>query len=414
MNQPAQTNQQGGANTAGQQKSGPQAVALAMFALLLVAYVLMSADRYLVTALGTDIQKALGLTGPQRGTLTTIFTLGLGIAGLPAGWLIARSSRKTVLLSGIVIFSVATALASVAGGFGNMFACLVLQGIGMAMLATSMFSLASSYFANNRIAAVGAVNVCFGLGAIVGGKIIGPLKVSHDSWQYPMQAFAVFGIILAVLIAILVRPWFSETQHAAHHNEGTGGADSLKNRNTIILIVLSVIYGLNVYGFIGSYPTFLRLTENYDIASAGSMIAWFGFGSLLSIFGGMLGDKFSVKWVLILFSLAGVVLGVCLYLPGLSVAQRQALAFTYGIVGPAVIYTNLAGAHIKSLRRSLSRLGSSMFVTSIYAGAACGGFLMSYLAEKFSWQQAAYIQMSVLTLIGAVLALGLRTNEMSK
>ena len=411
MNQPSPQNAQA---AAAPQQNGSRGAAFAMFGLLLIAYVLMSADRYLVSAFGKQIQEALSLSGPQRGTLTTIFTLGLGIAGLPAGWLIARSSRKTVLMTGIVIFSLATALATVAGGFGSMFGSLVLQGIGMAMLATSMFSLASSYFAKNRVAAVGAVNVCFGLGAIVAPIIISFLAASSKTWQETMQTFAAFGIVLVVLIALTVRPWFSETQHAAHYNEGTGGADTLKNRNTIILAVLSVIYGLNVYGFIGSYPTFLQKAEGYDLPGAITMIKFFGYGSLLSIFGGMLGDKFSPKWVIIIFSVLAIVLGDFLFRPGLSVSAHKWLAFSYGFVGPAVLYTNLAGAHIKSLRRNLSRLGSSMFVSSIYAGAACGGFLMSYLAERFSWQQAANIQMSLLTLIGAVLALGLRTSEMSK
>ena len=66
------------------QASETRTMALAMFCLLLVSYTLMSADRYLISMLGTDIRAALGLTLPQMGALTTMFTLGIGIAGLPA------------------------------------------------------------------------------------------------------------------------------------------------------------------------------------------------------------------------------------------------------------------------------------------------------------------------------------------
>jgi predicted MFS family arabinose efflux permease len=66
--------------------------ALAMFALLLVAYTLMAADRYLISMLGTDIREALNLSLPQMGTLTTTLTLGIAIAGLPSAALIARTS----------------------------------------------------------------------------------------------------------------------------------------------------------------------------------------------------------------------------------------------------------------------------------------------------------------------------------
>ena len=41
-----------------------------------------------------------------------------------------------------------------------------------------------------------------------------------------------------------------------------------------------------------------------------------------------------------------------------------------------MLYVNLAGYHVKALRRSLSSRGSGMFVTSLYGGAAFGGYLL--------------------------------------
>ena len=55
------------------------------------------------------------------------------------------------------------------------------------------------------------------------------------------------------------------------------------------------------------------------------------------------------------------------------------MALLVGIFGAAIVYTNLAGGHIKSLRRSLASKGSSMFVSSIYAGGALGGYMMGSL-----------------------------------
>src|SRR5258706_10839554 len=117
---------------------------LAMFGLLLVSYTLMSADRYLISMLGPDIRSALSLSLPQMGALTTMFTLGIAIAGLPGGALIARSSRRTVLLLGVGLFSVATLLFTQATGFWSMFVFIVMQGAGMSFLATSMFALSAS------------------------------------------------------------------------------------------------------------------------------------------------------------------------------------------------------------------------------------------------------------------------------
>ena len=80
-------------------QSGARTAALAMFALLLLAYTLMSADRYLISMLGTDIRDALGLSLPQMGTLTTTFTLGIAIAGLPCGAAICNCCNRRCSLS---------------------------------------------------------------------------------------------------------------------------------------------------------------------------------------------------------------------------------------------------------------------------------------------------------------------------
>src|SRR5436190_11713318 len=196
------------AATAGQ--SGTRTAALTMFGLLLVSYTLMSADRYLINMLGTDIRKALNFSLPQMGALATMFTLGIALAGLPGGALIARTSRRTVLILGIGLFSVATLLFTQATGFVSMFVFIVMQGAGMSFLATSMFALSASYFSKTRVAAVGIVNVCFGLGSFLGPWAIGNIRTSTGQYQPPMIAFGLTGIVLVILTALVVRPWFTE------------------------------------------------------------------------------------------------------------------------------------------------------------------------------------------------------------
>src|SRR5436190_9098473 len=230
------------AATAGQ--SGTRTAALTMFGLLLVSYTLMSADRYLINMLGTDIRKALNFSLPQMGALATMFTLGIALAGLPGGALIARTSRRTVLILGVGLFSVATLLFTQATGFFSMFALIVMQGAGMSFLATSMFALSASYFWKTRVAAVGIVNVCFGLGSFLGPWAIGNLRSSTGTWQYPTVVFGLAGVGLAILAGLLVRSWFTDAKGAVARSEDTGGAGSLMNRNTLILSVLSVLYGL--------------------------------------------------------------------------------------------------------------------------------------------------------------------------
>ena len=389
------------------------AVAIAMFCVLLLSYVLMAADRYLFPVLAVDVRKDFGLTLSSAGLLSTIFTLGLGIGGLPTGYLLHRFSRKSVLLTGIAIFSAATALTTVSGGFWGLLFCLAAQGIGMAMLATSMFALAASYFARYRAAAIGSVNVCYGLGGFFGPIIATALLASYGTWHAPMIAFGAFGFVMIVAIVASVRSWFSEVVPSVKVRSDALGASSLANRNTVILTVLSMIHGLSMYGFLGQYPTFLRTSLNYDPKLAGFVVSFFGLGAVASIAGGWVGDRLSPRVSLSGSFLCVAVLGYLFFLPSLSALSREILTCIYGVVGSAVLYVNLAGYHVKALRASLASRGSGMFVTTLYGAAAFSGYLIAAIAGRVGWLTAGEIQMTLLCVIGAVLSLALRPSEMS-
>jgi MFS family permease len=294
-----------------------------------------------------------------------------------------------------------------------MLVCLAAQGIGMSMLATSIFSLAASYFAGYRSAAIGSVNFCYGIGGFLGPYLAGKLRQSYGSWHAPMIYFGIAGFVMVVVIAATVRPWFSETRRAVEVKADSGGAASLANRNTLILTVISLIHGLSMYGFLGLYPTFLRETLHYTPINAGKVIGFFGVGALASIPCGWIGDRYSPKLVLSGSLLSIAVLGYLFFQVSPTMLTREILTCIYGVTGSAVLYVNLAGYHVKALRRSLANRGSGMFVTSLYAGAAFGGYLLGGIVSHGGWQLAGEIQMSLLCIVGAVLALGLRPSEMS-
>jgi len=384
-----------------------------MYSVLLTAYALMAADRFLFPVLAPNVRQDFGFSLANTGLLSTIFTLGLGVGGLPTGYLLSRYSRKAVLLAGIVIFSGATALTAVATGFWTMLVCLAVTGIGMAMLATVMFTLSASYFHRNRSAAIGSVNLCYGIGAITGPILAGVLLTSYGSWRVPMVVFGLFGFVTVGAIVLTVRLWFTETQRAANARADQRGAPSLLNRNTVLLTVLSVIFGLILYGFLGLYPTFLREELQFEPRTAGFVMSFFGLGALASIAGGWLGDRFSPRSVLSVGFLCTAVLGYFFFHGSTTVAFHAILTCAYGVVGSAVLYVNLAGYHVKAVRAALTSRGSGMFVTSFYGASAVAGYLMGWIANQSGWVRAGEIQLSLFSLVAAALALALRPKDMS-
>jgi len=384
-----------------------------MYGVLLLAYSVNAADRQLFPLLAHDVRVQYGFSLSDTGLLTTIFTLGLAVAGLPTGYFLARFSRKTVLLFGIGIFSAGTALTVLARGFPDMLVYLAATGIGEAMQLTVMIAIAANYFVGYRAAAIGSMNVFFGIGAFSGPIVGGVLLASLRSWHAPMIAFGALGLAMIAVIAVSVRPWFSETRRAAQAKADVRGAPSLRNRNTVILTILSVIAGLVLYGFTGMYATYLREALHYTPKAAGFVQSFYGAGALLSIFGGWFGDRFPPRAVLSVsfFAIAG--LGYLCFHGSEAIAPHVILTFAYGAIGSGTIYVNLAGYHVKAVRSSLSSRASGMFVTSLYAAAAAAGFLMGGIATHAGWALAGEIQISLLSAVAGSLALTLRPDQMS-
>src|ERR1700722_9519845 len=82
-----------------------QRAAFAMFFVLLLSYVLNAIHRSMFSVLAIEVRDAMSLSLPQVGLASTMFTLGMGLAGIPTGYLLATMSRKAVVLLGLLIFS---------------------------------------------------------------------------------------------------------------------------------------------------------------------------------------------------------------------------------------------------------------------------------------------------------------------
>jgi DHA1 family inner membrane transport protein len=340
-------------------------------------------------------------------------TLGMAVAGLPTGYLLARFSRKTVLQFGIALYSASTALTVVARGFSDMMVYRAATGIGEAMQLTVLLAIAANYFVAHRAAALGSVNFSFGVGAIISPVLGGTLLSAYRSWRVPMVVFASLGFFAMAVIAVSVARWLTEHESVTHLQADRGGASTLANRNTILLTAMSLIGGLVIYGYLGMYPTYLREGLNYSPTTAGSVVSLFGVGALTSIGGGWVGDRFSPRLVLSATFFCAAALGYLLFHGSGSVISKALPSFAWGVVVSGMIYVNLAGYHVKALRSNLASRASGVFVTSLYGSAAFAGYLMGWIVTHAGWVTAGAIQISLLSLLAGVLALALRPDQMS-
>jgi predicted MFS family arabinose efflux permease len=392
---------------------GSPALAVLMFSVLLGSYVINAMDRQLFPLLAADVRQEYRFSLGEIGLLSTIFTLGMALGGLPTGYLLGRLSRKAVLQVGVAIFSTGTALTVLSTGFADMLVYRAATGIGEAMQLTVVLAVAANYFARHRAAAIGWVNFCYALGSIISPVLGGFALKAYHSWRVPMIVFAVLGFAAILLIALIVKPWFSETVSEPRDVVGRRGSPALLNRNTILLTLMSLIGGLVIYGYLGMYPTFLREGLRYSPTAAGTVMSAFGIGAMGSLLGGWLGDRLSPRWLLGGAFFCTAVIGYLLFHGSADFSLQIALSFAWGIAASGTIHVNLAGYHVKAVRSGLADRAAGVFVTSLYGSAAGAGYLMGWIASRGGWVRAGEVQLFALSLAGAALALLLRPDQMA-
>lgn len=173
-------------------------------------------DRLILTLLVTPIQNDLGLTDAHFGVLLGIgFVVVFVTAGLPIASALDRVNRKWVLVAAVILWCLST----VAAGFAQSFAMLLVMRAGVAFgeaaLMPAAVSMISDHFPPEQrrkpTSLLMAVNI---LGA-TGAYVIGGLVVAYfnrvgtwgglSSWRLSLIAVGLMGLPAIALFALFAR-----------------------------------------------------------------------------------------------------------------------------------------------------------------------------------------------------------------
>src|ERR1051325_10948866 len=88
-------------------------------------------DRTLIYILFTPIKDEMAFTDFELALLgTTSFVIFFTVLGVPFGRLADRGSRKNMIAGGLAVWSLFSGLTGFAKGFGALFLCRVMVGVG--------------------------------------------------------------------------------------------------------------------------------------------------------------------------------------------------------------------------------------------------------------------------------------------
>lgn len=187
-------------------QSGGGRFGWSVVALLALAVFINYVDRGNVATAAPLIKDALHLSTSQVGVLIAAFFWTYTPCQLLAGWLIERIDAYRTLALGLGLWSIATALTGLAGGFAALIALRLALGLGESAAFPASSTLLARHLPQDRL---GVANGMIGLGLSLGpafGTFAGGLLMAQVGWR---NVFLVFGLVSLLWLA----PWLWRTRH---------------------------------------------------------------------------------------------------------------------------------------------------------------------------------------------------------
>ena len=265
--------------------------------MLWFAYFLNQGDRQIYNVVIPLISDDLHLSDVQLGLVATVFTITYGCIVPIAGFLGDFMSRKKIVFTSVLIFSVGTLFTGFATG---LIFLIVLRGItsggGEGLYYPSAMSLVSQHHQKTRAMAMSIHQTSLYVGIVASGFIAGYIG-EHWGWRYSFATFGIGGLLLCIYL------WFrlKDTPHVNENN-----AEKLKlsyvtreifRKKTVwmLCIAFGCMCFVNI-GFVTWMSTYYYETFHMPLSTAGFTSMFYHFAAALVgvLVGGRLSDHFAL------------------------------------------------------------------------------------------------------------------------
>jgi MFS family permease len=265
------------------------------------------ADRQAIFAVFPLIKQQLGLTDVQLGIVGAAFMWMYALFGPLAGWLCDRFPRKTLVLGGLIAWSLVTALTALCHSYGQLVLCRALSGLGEAVYLPASMSLIGDYHgAATRSRAMSVHQSSVYAGSIAGGAISG-LVGQFYGWRWSFILFGCCGLLFGLVVGkfLMEPPREQQDAGAVSLPAATGGGNLLHELKSllaspIVRLLLLAFVGANFVAvvFLTWMPSFLYGKFHMSLSMAGlNGTMYLQLSSVVGVLcGGLLADYLARKF----------------------------------------------------------------------------------------------------------------------
>ncbi|QQE77213.1 MFS transporter [Alicyclobacillus sp. SO9] len=353
---------------------------------------MVGTDLFVVSPLLPSISKQFSVTPGEAGWMVAAFSTMYAVS---APWLGTLSDwfgkRKTIVI-GLLGFSVANVLTSLAPSFALLIMSRVLAGLCAAAVTPSIYAITGDVAPAERRGGWLAIVGSGLLMALWTGAPIGTLVSQVTGWKVIFAGLAVISLAL-VLFNQRIWPASKRKPRQPSLSKSTTGGTL---RNVLGDVIIMSFWGTAVYGLYTYLGTGLRLFSHFSPGLIAVALIVYGVGATIgSLSGGRLSDRWGAGRVSTI-SLVG--LGLLLGLAALLFHSRVWL-FPLLLLWAFAGYAFFPAFQSWLAQRFSERRGMAMAWnnSALYAGITLGSLLGGWVITKWTF--------SVLPLICAVIAL---------
>jgi MFS family permease len=414
------------------------------------------ADRQAIFSVFELLKSEMHLSDVQLGIVGGSFMWVYAGAGLVAGLIGDRINRKTLIIGGLVFWSLITIATALSTKYSHLVLFRALEGFGEAFYFPASMSMLSDYHsAGTRSRAMSIHQSSVYAGTIAGGSVAGVLGQQYG-WRSSFYLFGSLGMLLGVLLFVLLRepartpstqPASREPVLPSGQGEGeaavnlgqpslpgaraqssTGPALRLEKEalrtvrelfaNPMVRILTAVFVGANFVAmiFLTWMPSFLYRKFNLSLAMAGvSATAYLQIASVLGVLsGGVLADKLAKtnRGGRMLTQAIGLTLGVpFIFLAGWTLSVPIVILALTGFGYFKGLYDANIWASLHDVVPPERRASAVGFMNSLgWIGGGVAPVAIAAASERFGMSACISVNSVIYLLVAALLFYGIRRH----
>jgi len=374
-----------------------------VLALLFVAYFILQGTRQLYYASIPPIRADLGLGASALGMVATVFLLVYGLTAPCASVVADILKRKTIVVTGCLIFSLGLFAAGFAPSLAALIACYgVIVALGQSMVPASSSAIVSEYHEETRSTALSIYQSALYLGVILAAVFAGRMgEAGVGAWRWGFWGVGALGLVWCAVLFFFLRERNRDeeacsSRNCTHENSAgapVGAVPRTAQRGSAKAAVLSVLgspaallltlgFGLCQYGdngfrvWMATYlgDTFLPQAR---AAAAFHSVFWFYVGAFIGInVSGRLTDRLAKRRPSARFEIAA--LGLALSAPCAFLSVRTG-SLAWACAG--LFCWGLArGMYDSNFFASLHDVVDPRYRAAATGLFCCGGFILGAAA----------------------------------